>query len=136
MNGKLVLNSLKGMAIGLGTALVLMLLLNFIALKGSDPDKPLSVFAYVAEGIGAAVSGFAASKINKERGIEVGGIAGAMYACLLVLGGLVTGGSIRFGAAVIVSIASVLISGLFGIIGLPGEKSSNARRRDMMRKFG
>ena len=131
MNGKMFLDALKGMAAGILAAIIIMLIFNLIALKGDDPDKPLTVFAYISEAAGAAVCGIVSAKIRREQGMAVGALSGAMYACILLLGALIPKGDFRFLSAVIMSIVSVAIAGLCGVIGLPVEKSAKARRRDM-----
>lgn len=136
MNGKMVGNMVKGALIGLGAALLLLLLLNFIALKGNDPDRPLTVFAYVAEGVGAAAAGFIASRLNGEQGWMVGGLAGVIYTAILLLVAVVLPGKFHFLTALLVGILLILIAAGGGILGLPGEKSRRSRRRHMMKRMG
>ncbi len=135
MDGKIILSALRGMAIGLAASLILLLAFNFIAMKGADPDKPLSAFAYITQALGAGASGFAAAKFSKEKGLVTGALAGVMYAFVIILGAIITKGNFSFLSAIITAVASVGIASVFGILGLPTEKSKSASYKSMMKRL-
>ncbi len=135
MEGKLIIYALKGAAVGLAISLILLLGLSFVAMRSEDPDSLLSVLAYITQGIGAASAGFVTAKLGREKGLLTGSISGAFYAAIIVLGAIIGKGAFSFPAAIIVLLASAAVGGLFGIIGLPAEKSEASRRRDMMKRL-
>ena len=136
MNGKMLLNSLKGAAIGLAAALILLLIFNFISLKTQDPDRLVPFFAHAAQFIGGAVAGFAASRFHRMNGMISGAIAGGFYAIIILLGAAFSEGEFSVLTSLLICAGILAVSAVTGILGLPGEKSGKAKRRDMMKRSG
>ncbi len=136
MSGKLLKNSLIGAAVGIAAAMLLLLLLGFIALKNDDPDSLISLTAHAARFMGAAAAGFTAARFNRENGLLCGAASGVFYSVVILLAATFSEGDFRFLPSVLICLICIAVSSVFGIIGLPGEKSGNARRKELMKKSG
>lgn len=136
MNGRLLLNALKGAGIALLISFVLLLLFNQILLQMPDPDSLLDVMAHTAQLIGAFLGGLLASRFHKERGFVVGGVTGVFYALLILLGSVFVDGSLRFLITLLLILLFIGAGALGGLLGTPGQKSSQARRKAMMKRMG
>ncbi len=136
MSGKVLKNSLIGAAAGIAAAILLLLIFGFIALKNDDPDSLVSLTAHAARFIGAAATGFIASRLNKENGLLCGAFSGVFYSFVILLAAAFSDGEFRFLPSILICLICIVVSGVFGIIGLPGEKSGNARRKELMKRSG
>lgn len=136
MNGKMLLNALKGAAVGGALSLFLLLIFNVVSLKSADPDHLLAVFAYAARFAGGAAAGFAASRFHRSGGLLSGALAGAFLSAVLLLGAAFSGGEFRFLLLILLAGGVVAAGAVGGILGLPGEKSETALRKRMMKRSG
>ena len=135
MNRQTFINALKGGAIGIAVATGLLFAFNFIALSTDDPDMLLSVLAHAARFTGAAAAGFSASRMNRENGLINGALGGVVYSLPILLISAFSEGSFSFFFSILLTLLSVAISAVFGLLGLPGEKSGRARRKNMIKRF-
>lgn len=135
MNRNMLKNSLIGAGIGVGAALVLLLVFCAVLTKCGDPAKLVPVTAAVARFIGAAAAGFSAARFNREKGLVCGALSGGFYALLIPLAAAFSDGEFRILPLLLVCLICAAISAVCGIVGVPGEKSGNAKRRAMMKKL-
>ena len=136
MNGNLIKNSFFGALVGLVLAVVMVFLIGVVALNTKDPDSLTAIAAHIARFFGAAAAGFAAAKINREKGLIVGGISGVIYSLFLMLGSAFFDNNFKFFISLLLCLICIVISALFGIIGLPKVKSGMARRKEIMKRKG
>ncbi len=136
MNKSLLLSALKGVAVGIPVSLVLLLIGNLIALETPDPDATASLLSHALRILGGFATGFAAARFHKEKGLLAGGLSGGFYTTLLALGAAILGGDFHFFSALLLCLAVIGASTLGGLLGLPGEKSSAAKRKAMLKRMG
>ncbi len=126
---------LLSVTLGFIAAVLLVPVFNIFAYKAKDPAVFTAILAYAARFCGAALCGFLVSVLNKEKGLLMGMASGALYSLLFLAIGLAIG-DISFLPTLITSAVTVVVSAVFGLLGLPSEKSSGARRKEMMKKMG
>ena len=85
MNRNMLKNSLIGAGIGIGAALILLLVFCAVLTKCGDPARLVPAAAAVARFIGAAAAGFSAARFNRENGLVTGALSGGVYALLIPL---------------------------------------------------
>ena len=136
MNKGLFLSALKGAAVGILTSILLLLVGNLIALKTADPDSTASLLAHAIRLISGFAAGFAAARFHKEKGLLIGAVAGAFYTAVLALGAAFMADNFHFFSALLLCLAVIAASAVGGLLGLPGEKSSAAKRKAMMKRMG
>ncbi len=130
----LIKSSLYGALIGIVFGAAAVFLLGAVALNTKDPDSLTKIVAHLARFLGAAAAGFAASKFNREKGLLVGSLSGVIYSLLLMLGSAFFDNNFKFFLSLLFCLICILISALFGILGLPKAKSSLARRKEFMKR--
>lgn len=135
MNRNMLKNSLIGAGIGIGAALILLLVFCAVLTKCGDPARLVPVAAAVARFIGAAAAGFSAARFNRENGLVTGALSGGFYALLIPLAAAFSDGEFRILPLLLVCLICTAISAVCGIIGVPGEKSGRAKRRAMMKRL-
>lgn len=138
MDTKALLNSLKSLAAAFLLAALLVFSFNFIALRGDDPSKNLSLFAYAALFLSAFAGGILTSRLNKENGLICGAVTGLMYSAVICVVSLCLcrDGSFSLVKILLISIALIAVSAIGGLIALPREKSLRQRRKEIMRGAG
>ncbi len=136
MSGKMLKHSLIGAGAGLAGAVLLLLLLGLILLQAENPDGPAAPGAQGVRLIGAAVGGFLAARLNREKGLLCGGTAGGFYSLVLLLAAAFTDGAFPVLRSLGGCLLCVGLSAGAGVLGLPGEKSGAARRRALMKRSG
>ncbi len=136
MNAKPFISALKGAGIGILVSVVLLAIGNLIALKTPDPDKTASFLAHAVRLISGFAAGLAAARFLKERAPITGGVAGLFFTLSLFLGAAILPGNFRFLPALLLSLATVAAAAVGGLAGRPGEKSSHAKRKAMMKRLG
>lgn len=134
MNRDILKNSLIGAGIGVGAAIVLLLISGAVLTKCGDPAKLVPVAAAAARFLGAAAAGFSAARFNREKGLVCGAVSGALYSLIIPLAAAFSDGEFRILPLLLVCIICVAVSSVSGIVGVPGERSGNARRRAMLKK--
>ena len=85
MNRNMLKNSLIGAGIGIGAALILLLVFCAVLTKCGDPARLVPAAAAAARFIGAAAAGFSAARFNRENGLVTGALSGGFYALLIPL---------------------------------------------------
>lgn len=135
MDTRSFLNSLKSLAAAFLLAALLIFIFNFIALKGDDPSKNISLFAYTALFLSSFFGGIVTSLINKEKGLIGGTVTGALYAIIIFITSLFLckDGDFDLVKAFLICIGLIAISALGGFIALPKEKSLKQRRKEIMK---
>ncbi len=136
MNRSLFLAAAKGLAVGVGLTLILLLAGSAVALNTPDPDTAVSILAHSLRLLGGAFIGFLAARFHREQGLLTGGVAGLLYALLLLLGAAITPGHFSLLSALLLGLASLTASVLGGVLGVPGEKSDKAKRKALMKRMG
>lgn len=136
MNKFLLLSALKGVAVGILASLLLLLIGNGIALQTADPNTTASYLAHAVRLIGGFLTGFAAARFHKEKGLLIGAISGAAYAAILALGAAFMDGKFPFLSACLLCLAAVAAATVGGVLGIPGEKSGAAKRKAMLKRMG
>ena len=129
------LKSLKGAAVGLGIAVLLLLLCSGAAVKMPDPDFWVPVFTHGARVLGGLLCGFFAARFHGEGGIFPGLAGGILYVLLLLTGALCMGGIPSFGKAMLLCAVCLAASLLGSLLGKPRERSTGSRHRDMMKRM-
>ena len=125
MNRNMLKNSLIGAGIGIGAALILLLVFCAVLTKCGDPARLVP----------AAAAGFSAARFNRENGLVTGALSGGFYALLIPLAAAFSDGEFRILPLLLVCLICTAISAVCGIIGVPGEKSGRAKRRAMMKRL-
>jgi len=136
MNKSLLLSALKGLGVGIVVTLILLLVGNLIALKTPDPDTVASYLAHGIRILAGFATGFAAARFHGEKGVITGAIAGALYTAVLALGAAFMVGNFSFFSALLLCLAVIASSAGGGVMGLPGEKSGKAMRKEMLKRLG
>ena len=83
--GGMILTSLRGTLVGIGTAALLALILTAVSLFMRDPDKLLDIFAYASLVIGAFTCGIASASSGGENKLLSALVSGIVYSVLLWL---------------------------------------------------
>lgn len=78
MNRNMLKNSLIGAGIGIGAALILLLVFCAVLTKCGDPARLVPAAAAAARFIGAAAAGFSAARFNRENGLVTGALSGGV----------------------------------------------------------
>lgn len=93
-------------------------------------EQTIPVIAVATEGIGAAISGFAAAKGAKSRGFLYGLSAGAIYIVLIrAIGVLACGGSFLQAHMLLMLLISAACGALGGIFGVNTKEGKTSRRK-------
>ena len=83
----IVIPALKGLAVAVIVAAILLFALSAIAYGMDDPDSAAGILGYVALYVSSAVAGAVASRINGDTGglaVAAGGASGAMLLGILL----------------------------------------------------
>lgn len=136
MNGRMVINALKGAGISVGISFLLLLLGTVLLLQAPDPDGLIFLSSLILQLVGGFLSGWLASRFHRENGLIVGAIAGAFYCGMLLLGSLFAKGEASFLPSFLLLLGVAVAAAVGGLLGIPGEKSSHQRRKAMMKKLG
>lgn len=134
MSRDLLKKSLIGAGIGVGVAAAMLIVLGAVLTKCGDPTRLVDVFAAAARFLGAAVAGFFAARMVREKGFVSGALSGGLYSLTVPLIAAFSEGKFRIFPILLVCLICTAIAALTGIIGIPSEKSGNARRKAMMKK--
>lgn len=128
--------AVRGLAVGLSTALILSLIFTALLLGMEDPERFLAVFAMTTLFIGAAAGGFAAGIF--ERGRTAGILCGAAYTLVIWCVSLfLRSGETNLLMSAAGYILCVAVSSLAGIISGRGRsvnRGPNAARRKKARR--
>ncbi len=136
MNKSLLLSALKGLGVGIAITLILLLIGNLIALKTPDPDTTASFLAHGIRILAGFATGFFAARFRREQGLVTGVVAGVLYTALLALGAAFIAGAFSFFSSLLLCLAVVASAAIGGILGIPGEKSSAAKRKALLKRIG
>ncbi len=136
MNAKPLISALKGAGIGILVSVILLAVGNLIALKTPDPDTTIGLLAHAVRLISGFTAGLAAARFLREKALAVGALGGLFYTAVLFLGAAVIDGNFRFFPALLLGLATVAAAAVGGLVGRPGEKSSHAKRKAMMKRMG
>lgn len=136
MNTRFLLNSLKALAAAFLLAALLIFIFNFIALKGEDPTKNISLFAYTSLFLSSFAGGIITSLMNKEKGLMWGAVTGMLYSLVIIITSLCLSenGSFELIKVLLICIALIAVSAIGGFIALPKEKSLKQRRKEIMKR--
>lgn len=83
----IVIPAMKGLAVGVIAAAVLLFALTAVAYGMEDPDTMAGILGYVTLYVSSAVAGAVASRMNGDTGglaVAAGGAAGAMLLALIL----------------------------------------------------
>lgn len=136
MNGRVVVNALKGAGISIGISLLLLLLSTFLLLQAPDPDGLIPIVSLALQLLGGFLGGWLAVRFHRENRLLIGAMAGVFYGAVLLLGSLFTEGKMSFLPSFLLLLGILAAATLGGFLGFPGEKSSRQRRKAMMKKLG
>ena len=136
MDGRILLNGLKGAGIALLLALALLLPAAAILLKLPDPEGPMMLVTHLLQLLSGGIGAFLAARWHRERGMLIGSLSGFLQGLVLLVGSLIAAPDDSFLTALLFLLATVGVGLVGGLLGTPGEKSSLKRRKAMMKKLG
>ena len=125
----ILLPTLKGVIGAVGMMLVFSIVFSGISLAFGDPDKAVTIFAYVSLALSALLCGVFGMVSDSERRIVVPLISGALYALVLIILSLFVrteGGTVPMLWRVLAYAGCVLLSALGGFA--VGRRQKNSGR--------
>lgn len=126
---------LKSFLITVSVCAALLLLGAFFAYRTVDPERLIAPVAYAVLFFGAALCGFLAARFRGEKGLFSGAAAGALYACSVIVTGLILGGIRNMLLALLMCFGMVALAAVSGLLGLPRELSPEKIRRQTRKKY-
>ena len=123
----------KGALVSLLISLLSMPISAWILLKADDPGILIFVLPKALQIISAIIGGIVIAKCRGSNGILTSLIGGAIYSAVIIIGGLIMSSS---AVTMIIMIALIFLSFVLGdVIGVPKEKSTSSKRKEMMKRL-
>lgn len=113
-------------------SLALMVISSWILCNVSDPSLYIFALPKIIGVISALIGGIIVSG-NKESPIIPSLLSGVFFTLIIIIGAFIKSENLLL--TLIVSILTIIASVLGGIIGKPKAKSTNATRKEMMKKL-
>ncbi len=135
MQSKLFSAILRSIAITVPSCLLLLVLSSAALTAAPDPAAILPILAYAILVLGAAICGFLTVRFHRARGLLCGALSGAIYSSLLLIVGLALGMENCL-PAILLCIACIAVSAVFGYLALPKTPSAASVRRSALLKAG
>ena len=125
------LNAIKGCAVGIGSAVLLLLAASAFAMSTPDPASLAGALSYAVLLIGALVCGIATAKINAGDGMLCGIMSGSLYLVFIFLVSLFLHDAEKEHANFMLSLGLRSVSVLCAIIGacMADKKAKKPKRR-------
>ncbi len=135
MSKKILKNSLIGAGIGFVVAIVLILILNLVSVKMSDPDKFLPLFACVARLAGAIAAGFVSARLSRESVLMQGLLPGIFFSVVIFAVAAFLPHEFNFFSSLIQCLVCVALSSVAGFLGLPKQQNSKGIHKKMIKRI-
>ena len=123
---KVVMTILKGSAIGTVLFFLLLLIASRAMLKFDIDSSLLAVFAFASAAIAAFVSGFAAVRPTRKKGIPMGALSALPILILIAVASAIASGSL--GQNMLIAATIMIICGAVGGIAAVNVKRKKSRR--------
>jgi len=130
LNGELIKNILKGVAVSVFVSAMFLFLFAFVCTKQADPKALTGVFGKTALVLGSIAGGFVSARLYKHSGVICGICCGLVFSVILITLSLLLGNlesdssNIKWLLLLIVPV----VSAVGGFLGVPSGKVKRRRR--------